>query len=72
MQSSVKADACAELTKEKDAKAKPGKDVLAVVWLDVVEAALGAERIVAVGSHQKSLPLHARDTVLLLAGCITS
>lgn len=38
------------MTRDKEVGSKPGKDVLAVVWLDVVEAALGAERVVAVSS----------------------
>lgn len=33
---------------QKDLTEEPGKDVLTAVWLDVVEAALGSEKIVDV------------------------
>ena len=68
----IEIDACPGLAKEKDAKAKPGKDVLSVVWLDVVEAALGTERVVTVSFDHKISFVHTWETVFFHTCCPTS
>ena len=63
----------------KDKLAEPGKDVLAIVWLDVVEAALGSERVVDVSISciyptfllvkVKSDPILGESTSIIAALC---
>ena len=36
--------------------AEPGKDVLKLVWLDIVEASLGTERVLQVDSKANTKP----------------